>query len=84
MRHIGLFGWLVAPAAIWAILVLWGSPHIALTYRFLDNGDRYNPRAERIYIDCTYYGYLGAITFPAKFGSCPWIRFIKADDGGLR
>ncbi|MEM9098686.1 MAG: hypothetical protein AAGC79_09190 [Pseudomonadota bacterium] len=77
MRYATLFLWVLVPLGIWLVIALWGTPHIALTWRFYDNGDRFNPRAERHYIDCTYYGYLGAITIPAERGSCPRIRFLK-------
>lgn len=80
MKLASLFVWILVPAAIWAVFVIWGSPHIALSWRFLDNGDRWNPRAQRDYIDCTYYGALGAITKSAEQGTCPWIRSIRAGD----
>lgn len=75
-----LFIWILVPAAIWAVFVLWGSPHLVLSYRFHDNGDRWNPLAERHYTQCTYYGALGAITVLAERGSCPWVRFFRAGD----
>lgn len=79
MKYAALFLWMVVPLGLWIAVMVWGTPHIALSYRFLNNGDRYNPRAERHYVDCTYYGYSGAITIDAKNGACPWIRFIKAE-----
>ncbi|MEM7746194.1 MAG: hypothetical protein AAF409_21070 [Pseudomonadota bacterium] len=79
MKTASLFMWVLVPAALWAVLVIWGSPHIVLSYRFLDNGDRYNPLAERHYTECTYFGALGALPVPAEHGTCPWIRFFKAE-----
>ena len=79
MKLASLFAWILVPAALWAVFVLWGSPHLALSYRFLDNGDRWNPLATRYYVDCTYYGALGAITVPADLGTCPWVRFFAAN-----
>ncbi|MGD1926644.1 MAG: hypothetical protein ACFB03_21050 [Paracoccaceae bacterium] len=74
-----MFMWVLIPAALWAAFVIWGSPHIVLSYRFHDNGNRYAPLAERYYTECTYYGALGAITMPAELGSCAWVRFFKAE-----
>ncbi|MEM9061755.1 MAG: hypothetical protein AAGD13_14940 [Pseudomonadota bacterium] len=79
MRFASLFSWVLVPAALWAIFVIWGSPHIVLSYRFLDNGDRYNPLAKRHYTECTYFGALGALPVPAEHGTRPWIRFFKAE-----
>lgn len=78
MRYAALLLWTLVPLALWIVVMVWGTPHVTLTYRFYDNGDRWNPRAERIYVNCTYYGYAGAITVPAENGWCPWIRFFRA------
>lgn len=79
MKYAAIFLWVLVPLGLWIGVTVWGTPHIALSYRFLNNGDRYNPRAERHYVDCTYYGYAGAITIGADNGACPWIRFFKAE-----
>lgn len=78
MKFIVLFAWMLVPLGLWTGYSLNGTPHIALTYQFRDNGDIYNPRASRHYFNCTYYGIEGPITMPAQNGTCPWIRFFKA------
>ena len=78
MRYAALLLWLALPIGLWLTVVVWGTPHIALTYRFLDNGEPHNPRAARYYVDCTYYGVAGAITVNAANGACPWIRFLPS------
>ena len=62
MRIASLFLWLLVPISLWAVITLWGTPHIVTSYRFHDNGDRWNPRAHRVYIDCTYWGWTGRAT----------------------
>ena len=79
MRYLAIFLWALVPLGLWIAVMVWGTPHIALAYRFLDNGDRWNPRAERYYVDCTYYGLAGTFTVDAEHGSCPWIRFFHAE-----
>lgn len=80
MRFAALFLWLVVPLSIWLAISLFGTPHVIGTYRFYDNGDRYNPYAPRRYIDCTYYGWSGTHTVSATNGACPWVRFFKGAD----
>ncbi len=79
MKLAALFLWIAVPLGLWATYSIWGTPHIALTYRFHDNGNRYDPLAKRHYIDCTYYGYAGQFTAYAENGTCSWIRFFKAE-----
>ena len=78
MRYAALFLWVLVPLGLWLAVTLWGTPHMLTTYRFHDNGDRWNPRAQRVHIDCTYWGYVGRITVPAEQGRCSWVRFFKA------
>ena len=79
MKIAALFLWIAIPVSLWAIYVIWGTPHVTLTYRFYDNGARYDPLAHRHYIDCTYYGIAGTFTIDADDGTCPWVRFFKAE-----
>lgn len=81
MKIAAAFLWLIVPLGVWLAIALWGTPHIALSYTFRDNGDRYNPFAERHYISCTYYGWTGARTVDASVGRCPWVRAFKAETG---
>ena len=79
MKIAALFLWVLVPLGFWFAVTIWGTPHVTLTYRFFDSGDRWNPRAERVYIDCTYYGLAGTFTINAEHGTCPWIRFFKSE-----
>ncbi|MEO1721953.1 MAG: hypothetical protein AAFR84_06085 [Pseudomonadota bacterium] len=78
MKYAALFLWVLVPLGLWAGVTLGGTPHVAWSWRFIDNGDRWNPRAERVYLDCTYLGVTGARRVVAEDGDCPWIRFFKA------
>lgn len=77
MKILSLSFWLLVPLALWAGLAIWGTPHLVTDYRFLDNGDRFNPRAERVYIFCSYLGWTSAREVHAIDGRCPWVRFLK-------
>lgn len=77
MKVAALFLWLVVPATVWGVVVLFGTPHAVVAYTFYDNGDPYNPRAHRTYIDCTYVGWTGARKVAAQNGKCPWVRVFK-------
>lgn len=77
MKMVSLCLWLLVPLALSAALATWGTPHLVTSYRFLDNGDCHNPRAERVYISCNYFGWTGARVVPAIDGYCPWFRFFK-------
>lgn len=78
MRFIVAFLWVLAPLALWGMIQLWGTPHVAVSYTFHDNGRRYDPLAPRHYITCTWIGISGAFTLPAERGRCPWVRLLKA------
>ena len=81
MRTLALFLWLAVPVAGYAVYQTYGTPHMIWSYRFIDNGDRFNPYADRTYTSCTYFGWRWAtVTKPAKAGRCPWVRFFKASD----
>lgn len=77
MRLIAMFFWLALPLAAYAAYVAYGLPHMIWSYDFHDNGDRYNPLAQRIYIDCTFWGPYGRFTIPADAGRCGWVEFFK-------
>ena len=77
MRFIAAFFWVLVPLLLWGAVHLWGTPYLALSYTFYDNGRRYDPMAPRTYISCTWYGLGGTVTLPAKRGHCPWVRLLK-------
>lgn len=79
MRIAALFLWMIVPLGLWGAVTLHGTPHLALSYRFFENGDAYNPTAPRRYIDCTYYGWSGVHNVPARNEHCPWIHFFKPE-----
>lgn len=81
MRTASLFTWVLVPLALWAMIEVWGTPHVAVSWRFHENGDRWNPRAARRYIDCDYVGWTGRHRVLAENGHCPWIRFFQAETG---
>jgi len=78
MRIVSLFLWILVPLALWWTVTTHGTPHLVVTYRFLDNGDRHNPHADRVYVDCTYWGLEGYLRVPARNADYPWVRFFKA------
>jgi len=77
MRFATLFLWVALPVATYITYAIWGLPHAIFSYHFEDNGDPYNPLAERTYVDCTFVGPYGAFTVPAESGRCGWIGFFK-------
>ncbi len=77
MRYLPLFLWLLGPLSVWAVIMLFGSPHIVLSYRFHDNGRPHDPLAPRVYVSCDYLGWHGWRRVEAKNGQCPWVRFFR-------
>lgn len=79
MRVLAAFAWVLVPLGLWLAVMMWGTPHVVWSYRFLDNGDRYNPRAHRTYTSCTYLGVQGSVTIRPLDARCPWVRMIKVN-----
>ncbi|MEJ8476643.1 hypothetical protein [Roseibium algae] len=79
MKHAVLFIWLIPVLGGWATVAFFGTPHLVVSYRFHDNGDRHNPLAARHYIDCTYLGWTGLQKVPARNGHCTCFRWFKAE-----
>lgn len=77
MKLLALFAWLLVPLGLWLAITIWGTPYLALTYRFYDNGRVYDPLAPRHYITCDWWGLSGVVTLPAENAHCPWVRFLK-------
>ena len=77
MRLAALFLWIALPIAAYAVYGLYGLPHMIFSYRFYDNGDRFNPLAKRHYTQCTFVGPYGTFTVPASAGKCGWVEFFK-------
>lgn len=76
LKYASLFVWLPIAGFTYEAYAASERPHVIWEYKFYDNGDRYNPRAERDYITCTYIGPHGEFTVPAHFGKCPWVRMF--------
>ena len=78
------FVWIVVPLALYAVYQAYGLPHFIWSYDWRDDGQGYDPFANRYYLRCTYIGPYGAFTehFP-KNGECDWFQFHK-DTGGDR
>ena len=81
MRYVALFLWLALPLGLWSAYAAWGTPHAIWSYEFQDNGDPYNPLAQRFYTSCTYLGWMGVVTVPASAGHCAWVRFFTQGAG---
>lgn len=78
LKLLAFLAWLMIPLGLWYGVQTYGTPHLVTSYRFYDNGDRYNPWARRHYIDCSYLGIDGWVTVPARHARCPWVRILKA------
>lgn len=81
MRFAAMFFWLIVPAAAFGAYALYGLPHLIFSYRFEDNGDPFNPLADRHYLDCTFVGPYGSFAVPAEAGRCGWVKFFKDSSG---
>lgn len=77
IKYLSLFLWIIGAGAIYSIYATQGLPHVIWSYRFLDNGDQYNPFAERYYTSCTFAGPYGSFTVNANNGNCGWVRLFK-------
>ena len=74
------FIWLFFLLALYAAIQHGGLPHLRWEYSWRDQGQGYDPWADRYYTRCTYLGFYGAYTdhFPQD-GQCALIRFLKPD-----
>ena len=84
IKYASLFLWVIGAAAIYAIYATQGLPHMIWSYQFHDNGDRYNPLADRYYTSCTFIGPYGVFTIPAKGGKCGWVNLFTKDSHAKR
>ena len=78
MKIAALFLWLLVPLGLWGAIWFYGTPHVAVSYTFHDNGRPYDPLAHRDYVTCTWVGWEGMFTLPAEHSDCPWVRFFRA------
>ena len=70
--------WLIVPVLLVGLYLAFGTPHLRWTYTWRDDGQGYEPFAERFYLRCTYLGPEGhfTLTHPPR-GHCPLFRFAK-------
>lgn len=77
LKYLSLFLWLIGAGFIYSIYASQGLPHMIWSYEFLDNGDEYNPLAERYFTSCTFVGLYGSFTVAASDGDCGFVRFFR-------
>ena len=77
LTYASLFLWVLSPLALYGAYNAFGTPHIILSYSFTTTGSQYDPFADRIYYECTFWGATGWQTVPAQAGKCGWVRFFK-------
>lgn len=77
------FIWVIILVAVGLIYQTYGLPHMIWSYDFRNNGQGYDPFADRYYTRCTYIGPYGSFTdrFPQN-GSCDWFQLHKSSGGG--
>nr|WP_306264909.1 hypothetical protein [Pararhizobium sp. IMCC3301] len=78
MRILRFFSWLIFPAALVAIYLVFGTPYLNWSYDFYSDGGN-DPFAERHYTRCTYTNFRTEITIHPGNGNCPRIKFFKTD-----
>ncbi len=84
MKIAALLLWLLLPFAGYLTYLTYGTPHMIWSYKFLDNGDQYNPYIQRHYTSCTYVGWgWNTVTAPAVSARCPWVRLFKGAAHGV-
>ena len=75
MKIAALLLWLAVPLSVYGIYTAYGTPHFVYEYTFT-GGSRSDVRLPRHYLTCTYVGWHGSRTVPARDGRCPWVRFF--------
>ena len=71
------FIWLIVPVLLYAVYLHVGLPHMIWSYSWRDDGQGFNPHADRYYQRCTYIGPYGAFTvFPVN-GQRDWLLFQR-------
>lgn len=73
------FIWLVVPAALLLLNLAFGLPHLRVSYTWIDQGQGFDPYADRYYTQCVFYGPFGRFDFRPTDGSCAWVRFYKRE-----
>ncbi len=68
---------LVVLAALLTLNLAFGLPHLRVSYTWIDQGQGFDPYADRYYTHCVFYGPFGRFDFHPTDGSCAWVRFYK-------
>ena len=79
--RLGYFAWPAVPLALYVGHLAWGLPHGRWSYSWIDEGQGYDPFADRYYTHCLYVGPYGGFDFHPVDGRCAWIRFYHAPEG---
>ena len=87
MRMMRFFWWIFIPVGVYLAYQTMkfsaGLPHFIWSYSWVDEGQGYDPWAERYYTRCTFIGPYGSFTTTPNIGKCGWIIFRKNHlDGG--
>lgn len=79
MRSLRFMTWIIVPVVLYLAYATFGLPHIRWSYTWLDEGQGFDPLAQRYYTRCSFRGPFGQfdIHHPAQ-GKCAWIIFRKA------
>ncbi len=75
--RVSYFIWILILLGLWLFTVTAGLPHFRWSYDWRDDGQGYDPHAERHYTRCTYLGPYGQFTLHPMNGHCAFIRFQK-------
>lgn len=73
------FVWLAVPAALSALYLACGLPHLRVSYTWIDKGQGFDPSADRYYTHCVFYGPFGRFDVHPTNGTCAWVRFYKRE-----
>ena len=82
MRAMRFFWWISFPVGVYLAFLMFGLPHFIWSYSWVDEGQGYDPWAERYYTRCTFEGPFGSFTTYPNNGKCNWIIFRKDHQNG--
>lgn len=71
------FFWAIVPILLWMAYTNFGLPHLRWSYTWRDDGQGYDPSADRYYTRCNYVGPYGEYTLNPKHGHCNVFEFKK-------
>lgn len=81
MRFLAFTRWLLVPLALYIAVLVVGLPHVRWSYTWRDDGQGFDPLANRFYTRCSFIGPTGQYTIHhPDNGRCAWIIFRKSSD----